>query len=571
MRPIVRLVVVLACLIPAGIQAQQVRGVVRDSTAGAPLPGVVVTALDSAGSGVGRTITDADGRFTLALTPQAARLRLVRIGYHPRDLTPVPRTAELVQLAMGRIPPMLDAVRSTGKEVCPGSTERGAAFQLWEQARAGLLATVVARELKPVTATTLTYESVLSPRSERIHRQTKTIKMGQTTRPFVASASPSYFARFGYMNEDASGRVFNAPDADILIDESFASTHCFRLQAADASHAGQVGLAFAPAPGRDTLVDVQGVIWIDGKTPQLRSLDFTYTSLEPAATAMHAGGFIAFRTMENGVAFIERWNLRLASLSLVSSNATWLARRVAEAGRIRRTDRTDLQLAEISEAGGVVLDAAWADGSHWHDTPSMVTGVVVQKKTGAPVANGVVTLAGTPDTVRTSDTGEFQIATLPGKYLVEATDTTLVNFVAPRSQSAEVTIKRGAVTTTRLEVAPLSDALDELCHGQRLGLNTLIIVGVVALADRELPRNARVLATWQADYVQSPDGFKVIEGKQESEIDDRGRFAACGVARERPILLRLMDGKTALGDTTVKIFTTGVSSSVAWLIGPRRP
>ena len=76
-------------------------------------------------------------------------------------------------------------------------------------------------------------------------------------------------------------RNFFAPDADVLLDESFATSHCFRLAADDTSHRGQIGLAFTPAPGRgrDTLVDVAGVIWIDRATPALRSLEFLYTGL----------------------------------------------------------------------------------------------------------------------------------------------------------------------------------------------------------------------------------------------------------------------------------------------------
>src|SRR6202012_2353940 len=108
-------------------------------------------------------------------------------------------------------------------------------------------------------------------------------------RPFVASAQPSFFAAVGYMIEGgAQGRVFNAPDADVLLDESFARTHCFRRQSADREHPNQVGVAFSPAPadGRDTIVDVRGTIWLDTAVSQIRSLEFTYTSLERPAMAV---------------------------------------------------------------------------------------------------------------------------------------------------------------------------------------------------------------------------------------------------------------------------------------------
>src|SRR6185503_13563661 len=128
------------------------------------------------------------------------------------------------------------------------------------------------------------------------HQETR-VGTGRTTRPFIAAASSAEFAATGYMREDASGgdRTFFAPDADVLLDESFATSHCFHLQPSDAAHPEQVGLAFTPARNRETVVDVRGVIWMDRATPALRSLDFRYTELEPANTNAGAGGHMEFR------------------------------------------------------------------------------------------------------------------------------------------------------------------------------------------------------------------------------------------------------------------------------------
>ncbi len=311
----------LALATTVAAQQRQVRGAVRDSAARAPLPGVVITAIDSAGVTGGRAITDASGRFALALPGRAARLHLIRIGYRPRDVAIT--SADEIAIVMERLPPILSAVRVRSNELCPGSSDQGAAFQLWEQVRDGLLATIVSRELKPADATTLVYETHVSPNDERVREQTKRVQSGRTTRPFTASAPAATFAARGYMREDPSARIFDAPDADVLIDQSFAATHCFRLQTADAAHRGQIGLAFAPTPGRDTIVDVKGTVWIDTVDPRLRSLDFTYTSLEPAAMQAGAGGHIEFRTMGNGVSFVERWQLRLPVLQEPSTSMYW--------------------------------------------------------------------------------------------------------------------------------------------------------------------------------------------------------------------------------------------------------
>jgi hypothetical protein len=552
--PALLLIVVFATAVHA-----QLRGIVRDSMSGAPLAGAIVTVFDSAARAGARSLTRADGQFAVTTTPASRRLRVVRIGYHPADL-PIPATqAAPIDIAMGHLPPMLEAVRVVGRELCPGSAERGAAFELWEQARTGLLATVVARELNPAQAKTVTYDTHLAPNDQRVRLQTKKYVSGQTTRPFVASATPAFFARFGYMIENGDSRIFNAPDADVLIDESFAATHCFGLHRPDNAHPRQVGLAFSPAPGRDTLVDVDGVIWLDATTPQLRSLDFAFTSLEPAATEAGAGGHIEFQTMANGVSFIQWWNIRLVLLRPPQPNAN--LHRSQPIGRLRRTDMTELRLDQIFDAGGVVLDASWPDGTKWSAPRSIVSGVVTSKGSGAPVTSAVVDLQGTPDTVRTDSTGHFRIETLPGRYIVEAADTALGNFVAPRSQSTPVEIPRGGEAVARLEVPPFQKAVDEICRGQPLPFGSAMITGAVVFPG-EMPAGVGVNAVFQ--YITQTD---VQQNTVRSTLDDRGRFVVCGVPRDRKVHLTLEVKRKAVADTNVIVPLVGSSTQVLWRVG----
>jgi hypothetical protein len=542
---------------------QQLRGIVRDSAAGSPLPGAIVQLLDSAGRPGARWITDSEGRFAVALTPAAVRLRIMRIGYRPSDVRVSAGRVGPIEVRMGHLPPILDVVRVSDSELCPGSPERGAAFEIWQQVRTGLLATIVARELNPADASTLTYTTTLSPNDERVRQQTKKVITGRTTRPFVASAAPSFFARVGYMIEDGPTRIFNAPDADVLIDESFAATHCFRLRRGDRAHRDQVGLAFEPVAGRDTLVDVEGVIWVDARTPRLRSLDFTYTSLEPAAMEADAGGHIEFQTMKNGISFIDRWNLRLASLQQLPGA---IRRNTPPGTKIRRTDLIELRLRELADRGGVVTTATWPDGTRFDAPESSVSGVVVGKGTGTPVRAAIVTLTGTPDTVRTDSTGHFHIETIPGKYLLEATDTTLAAFVKPRGQSTTVDIALGADAATRLEVTPVERVVPDICHGQSMPPGSGLIIGVVGVSSGELPDDAYIQAAFQ--HITSLE-FS-ISGQQKILPDDRGRFVVCGTPRDRKVQLSLRTKTRTLADTSVVVpLGGGLTHQVRWLVAPR--
>jgi hypothetical protein len=554
-------------LFPAGaLFAQQARGVVRDSAGGAPIPGVVVTVLDTSGATAARVITDAAGRFTVQAALSSPRFRLLRIGYRPREIVMGADRGELV-LMMEKIPPVLDRVRVTDSELCPGSSDRGAAFLLWEQARAGLLATVVARDQKPADARTIVYEQTMSPIDETIRRQMKEIKSGRTSRPFTASAEPAFFARNGYMVEDRRGRLFNAPDADVLLDESFVATHCFRLRAADSAHVGQTGLAFSPVPGRDTLVDVAGVIWMDAGAAQLRSLDFAYTSLEPAAVAARAGGHIEFRTMANGVAFIERWHLRLANVQLNSIQRGAQVPMRAPPRQVARRDRMDVRVVELIEAGGIVIEAKWPDGTVWTDTPASANGVVMQRRTDQAVAGALVTLVGTRDTAVTDTAGRFSISAIPGRYLANVTDTVLQSFVKPRAASRHVMVSRSSSERVRIDLPPVSDVVDDICRGQRMGIGRVIITGLAATADATSLAGTRIEGRWKQKVLRGTNVF-LDAMSAEVKLDEDGRFVVCGPARELELTLRLFRGSTQLADTTFVVTPVGFSQRVLWLVAP---
>ncbi|HEX4682426.1 MAG TPA: carboxypeptidase regulatory-like domain-containing protein [Gemmatimonadaceae bacterium] len=559
--------------LPGAVRSQQaqqgarLRGAVHVAGGNVPIPGAVVTVVDSGGAQTARGIADAQGRFSIVLPAHPARIHAVRIGYRPVD-TEVPAKLDVpLELVMERIPPLLEAVKVSDTELCPGSAERGAAFALWDQARAGLLTAVVARDLNPATARTLTYERRLAPNDGLVRDQHTTIKVGQSTRPFASAAGPSYFASVGYMSESSDGRIFNAPDADVLLDPSFAATHCFHLQRADREHAGQIGLAFVPAPGRDTLVDVSGVIWIDAATPQLRSFDFLYTSLEPAAIAMHTGGRLEFRNMPNGVSFIERWFLRLPMLTPVSSNGTY---RPNQPAIVRREDRNDLAVTGIAEGGGIVLDAEWADGDAWHAPPTIVAGDVTQRKSTLAVANAIVTLAGTSDSATTDTSGHFAMRVIPGRYTLVAADTLLREFVPDRADKRVVVAERDRTTTVHMEVDRVANVVADVCRGQDMPEKRSIVIGHTFLPSGEIPPEAHVVANWQDDIELNPvTGLQVNTKRQDATIDDRGRFVICGVVRERPIHLRLFLGRSdVLADTTFRIFDERLVLAVAWRLSP---
>jgi hypothetical protein len=504
----------------------------------APVAGAVVSLLDSAGRATGRTIAGADGRFVLSQSPRAARLHVIRIGFRPRDIRLAP-TDTLVDVALVRLPTSLTAMRITDREMCPGSEERGAAFELWDQARAGLLATVVGREAQPAMTRALRYNRGLSPTDEMVEHQASRMVAAYTSRPFVAAAAGSEFAERGYIAEDSSGRTYYAPDADVLLDDSFVKTHCFHLQDADDAHRGQIGLAFTPAEGsgRDTLVDVRGVIWIDRADPALRSLDFLYTGLEPAARKSRAGGSVEFRTLPNGASFIDRWVLRLAVLDRRRMAPNWADAPVAQ--QSRRDSRNDLWTVEIDETGGRVLSATWKDGTKWMSAAAGIEGSITRGKGGPPASNAVVSLLGTADTVRADLSGHFSMSPIiEGRYTVLAVDTTLEGFLTPRVTKQVVDVRRDRVSEIHLAVPPLDDRVRKLCKDEDTPRNTTTLLGRIEFPTGYRPRDPKLSVRWQADT------------ERTQSLDDDMRFILCGVGMDRPVHLILTDSAFK-ADTTV--------------------
>lgn len=461
---------------------------------------------------------------------------------------------------------MLEAVRVTGRELCPGSPERGAAFALWDQARAGLLAAIVTREAKPADANMLSFERTVSPGDEVVQRMRVETRSGRTTRPFVSPLSPTTLAQHGYLQEaDDGSRVFVAPDADVLLDESFASVHCFHLQSADAEHRGEIGLAFAPIAAHDTMVDVAGVIWMDAAQPALRTLDFRYTSLEPAARDANAGGDIHFRTMPNGVSFIDRWALRLPALSMDRPRD----RTVRDPAHFRERRATNFaaRVSAIVETGGQVLDATWGDGIAWRAANTAIHGRLTSA--GRPAAGAVVALEGTSYHTVADAAGAFALDhVVPGKYTLVATDTTLLAYIEERRATQSVRAVRDSVTQLALVLPRFAEIVERLCRGQEQPRNTAILLGQI-VNERGVPDpTVHVAADWLADVnrgvpVDAGRALLVDKASRDVDLDDQGRFTLCGVAPERPIHLRASRGR-ASADTTIKVPEDSTFKTLRW-------
>ena len=72
---------------------------------------------------------------------------------------------------------------------------------------------------------------------------------------------------------------------------------------------GLIGVAFEPVKQRrDT--DIEGVLWVDRESAQLRYLEFRYTPISWRGREL-SGGKVEFHQLPSGAWIVRRWSIRM--------------------------------------------------------------------------------------------------------------------------------------------------------------------------------------------------------------------------------------------------------------------
>lgn len=437
----------------APLAAQNFRGVVRDSTSYQPIAGAVVMLLDSTGALLGRNITNERGQFSVAFVRVARSMRVVRIGFLPRELRVRDSEAvdQPIDVVMVPFSAALAPVRIMDRSSCPQRGDRARTIALWEQARAGLLNTVVAREMSSMSVHRLVFQRTLDGHSDRISRfvvsadsttnGTKTFNAAYSARDFVAS---------GFSVDSGGTRVMFGPDADVLLDDAFALGYCFRLVPSPTNRPRQIGLAFSPSDPHPGRMDIDGTLWIDTAARALRDIEFRYIGTPPRWDEFHPGGSISFHEMNNGAVFVDHWYLRRVEATQTS---------VLDQRGTYGTTRTSMF---AREDGGEVAHVVWPDGQAWNASLGSLR-IQTVTPSGQPAPGAEVLLPDTPYRGTADSSGTIMIRDLlPGPYSLRLRDSrmgeldasipTRLSFVAARDSTFRTTVK---VSTAEEYVAGL--------------------------------------------------------------------------------------------------------------------
>jgi hypothetical protein len=523
---------------PMAAVAQRVSGTVRSSVP--PIvSGAVVTVVDSTGKTLVRTLSDGSGRYSLPLTPGTARIRAVKIGFSPLVLDVKTSAEDLaLDLTLERAPVVLETVRITSDGSCSGSGDASLVRSVWEQARAALLAAIVARETSPAHVRLLEYQRHLDVSRRFVTEQRLVASAGVSGRPVTAARSGAELAASGYLASDRGDNVYFAPDADVLFDDTFDATHCFGLSRGSRDHAGQIALTFRPRKVQRDFVDVEGSLWLGSQGTELLQLDYRYTNIDGEAIRVGAGGTMHFRTMPNGVIMIDSWSILVPVMTEL--------RRVSGVGAASRSVVDDL-----IETGGYVLEAAWSDSTRWSEPLGGVHGMVATGDAGAPLAGVMVAAPGA--STATDMAGTYLLQLPPGRYRLGLIDSAFAGYTEPRQQSREILVTRTDTVTADFKVKSRESVLGDLCRGNR-GSGTTILLGQVHEPAGQLPDKLTVRGSWVSSRNGSDnlDLDQLKNSSQVAELSSEGRFYFCGLPRESSwITLRLEAGRTPIVDTVI--------------------
>ncbi len=534
-------------------RAQLIRGTVLDSTSRLPIPGAVVSVLDSAGHVLARSLADGRGVFSLPLGATAGRVRVVRIGFRPRDI-PVPPVSEGIAsatVALVAIPTMLEPARVDARQ-CPKRPDSERALGLWEQARAGLLAAVVASEQHPAAMVRAGYQRLLRDlrSGADVIRQVVTLDSAESTRKsYRAVREATDFVANGFSEDSAGIRWYYAPDAEVLLEAGFANGYCMRLAPRNRARPNQLGLSFVAPDRRRGRVDISGTLWIDTLTRTLRDIEYRYVGTIPNMDRYQPGGTLEFREVPNGTVFISRWDIRSVGVPTENLARTQTAIPLAPG-------------AHASHSGGEVAHARWPDGNRY-DARLAAAVINVLTYGDVPAAGYDVALAHTPYEQRLDESGVFAVHDLlPGPYAMVVRDERLTAIEFELATRLQFTARRDSTHVFTVRVPSLEEWIADRCIAERRhqpGDSTFVLARVTDADGRPLQGVSWSAAADTAE-AGAPEAWKPLRLRGTSRVDGTVSICTSGLAAGQK--LRVVFDQRPLESTVTTLRVDGRVSVV---------
>ncbi len=523
----------LLCTTPLG--AQLVRGTVTERTSGAPLSGVLVTLVNDSSRTVGSALTSERGDYGIRAPAEgryridAKRIGVRRFSSAVFDLT-TGETREL-NVQLDALLYSLPEVVITAIPLCNmGDKDAGRVAALWDEARTALAATQISLRDRLFSARLVRYVRQIDPATFKVINETRSDVQGIVDRPFFSLPAESLSAHGFWRKEPDGSTLYYAPDAAVLLSDPFLTDHCFQYAKPTRERPGMVGLRFEPARRRD-VGDVRGTLWLDGKTFELRFIDYRYTNLVDIADSLRIGGEVHFARLNSGAWIVRRWFIRMPQVGRSVSPPVGLTS-TAPSVLVRSV------IFRLREEGGDVT----AEGLRVYEKPATMVGVV-QDSSRAPLAGVRVRLAGTPYSAVSGNDGSYRLDSLPPGTFDVVAEHPDYEALGMTVVTGEVTLKEGDIKRLSLRAVDTREIVSRLCLGKRPAADRATLrVNVRNTTNGGPLAFANLVVTWK-EFVGSGEQLVGTVRELDGTSDSRGGISYCDLpARTLLTLHRKLDG-----------------------------
>ena len=502
---------------------------------GSPVAGALVALIDQGNQVVAEGLSSESGVRLLSALPGTYKVRVRRIGFSPfvSETVSMPRSGALtLRVESARI--SLNTIVVYGRDQCRQLAA--------DTARLGTIWTEIVKALQ---ASRFTFDDLSGIGRARLYSKDtgvngEVFRADSTTirltaqRPF-GIADPAALAKQGYVRGDVyRGWEFFGADEAVLLSPEFAGTHCFTI-VRDAKRQGEVGLGFKPVRNRK-VADIQGVLWLDEKSSELREMVFEYTNTGLPLRVV-GGGQTKFRRFPSGAWLVDEWKLSMPRVEV--------HRRGVDQFRVRNSDYV---LVGFTETGGsLFLDSSVGSTSA---RGTSVAGIIFDNLNRKPLAGAGVTVDSV--TVRSDRDGRFRFSNV-------AVGTHSISFSHPTLRSLGLTAIESEfeavvpATEVVLVVPSLGAVWPRLCRdtaSTRAGDDRRgVLHGTVRDGAGRPVDGGRVRITWREEV--SLVALREIARHQQPDLklevvtDNAGQYSACGFSSKTRGIVEAVVGKRA--------------------------
>lgn len=491
----------------APVRSQTIEGQVTDSISGVHVGRGFIVLIDVTGRERVRVLTTIDGTFYLpAPGPGTYRLRSERIAYRvweSANFTLTGGQSHTINPFINSLPRRLASIDVTGETECEERKGPNTGL-LWNEAEKALRAASWSSQQQLYVHRIHHYQRELNTSLDKVEAEKIDVRVLPTDLPFV-SKDASVLADEGYVvPSENENFVWWAPDANVLLDPSFHRTHCFWAVRGEDERTGLIGLAFEPAPDRN-LPDVEGTLWLDEASGELREMEFRFTDLPLRVSTDHLGGHTTFLPMPSGAWILNSWQIRTP---------------IVRWRRFRRRPR----IIGYHEAGGHVLEVRTLEGEKVYEVPGLVTlrGTVYDSILGGPIAHDAVSVVNTEYASITDSAGRFEMRVLlNGSYELTTSRLNWLGYLAGRV-SREFT--PGDTVDAEIFIPSLETVHRSLCKRAPVATN-LVVHGEVRTLKGHVFEDAEVVARWEPGV------------ERKDKTDAAGRYRLCDLPRDVAITI----------------------------------